>query len=171
MLSQSEETKEQHQVLFLRGQETQERLRKIPGFSFFGQRRPKNKKQFSCVFFLFDFIFKHFFCSFRIYSCIVYFCDYNVFLAFLVIFFLYRIWYWAWNGNRGEKHFPFYVTGWKIGILFYKGGVVIVVIVEEFVYIFFYMSHQNGVFVCLKSKIAGVYNTPFCKKRGGQRGK
>ena len=88
MLSQSEETKEQHQVLFLRGQETQERLRKIPGFSFFGQRRPKNKKQFFvCFFFLFDFIFKHFFCSFRIYSCIVYFCDYNVFLAFLVIFF------------------------------------------------------------------------------------
>jgi len=57
----------------------------------------------------------------------------------------------------------------KNSYLFYKGVVVIVVIVEEFVYIFFYMSHQNGVFVCLKSKIAGVYNTPFCKKRGGVR--
>ena len=54
----------------------------------------------------------------------------------------------------------------KNSYLFYKGVVVIVVIVEEFLYISFFMSHENGVFVCLKSKrFAGVYHTPNCKKK------
>ena len=157
MLSQSEETKEQHQVLFLRGQETQERLRKIPGFSFFGQRRPKNKKQFFVCFFSFWFYFQTFFLFF---SYIFVYCVFLWLQCFFSIFgnffFLYRIWYWAWNGNRGEKHFPLYVTGWKIAILFYKGVVVIVVIVEEFVYIFFYVASKWGVCVSKEQDCWGI---------------
>ena len=58
----------------------------------------------------------------------------------------------------------------KNSYLFYKGVVVIVVIVEEFVYIFFlYVASKWGVCVSKEQDCRGIQYPFFCKKRGGVR--
>lgn len=86
-LARAKRQKSSTRYYFLEDKRLKRDWEKFQDFPFLDKDDQKIRSNFSCVFFLFDFIFKHFFCSFRIYSCIVYFCDYNVFLAFLVIFF------------------------------------------------------------------------------------
>ena len=122
------------------------------------------RKNFPCFFFLFDFILKHFFVLFVYIRVLCIFVITMFFSIFGNFFLSYMVLGLKWQQRR--EAFSALRNRMKNSYLFYKGVVVIVVIVEEFVYIFFlYVASKWGVCVSKEQDCRGI-QYPFFVKRG-----